>query len=86
MANNRHPKVVDNVHFVWVPSYYVEGHGPFGSYWLSMNQPSIVHVKEPKEGEEEWCVLLYKTGTYCQIYVGTEKISFQKAAQHARDR
>lgn len=87
MANNdKNPRVVDGVHFVWVPRYLNAGIGPYGEHWISIHQPSVVHIYEPEPRLQEWKVFVYsyKTNAHGEVYEGTEKVAFQKAAERAK--
>jgi len=91
MSEERKPRVVDGVHFVWVP-YYEESF--LNSHWLSISHPWTVRVFEPKNGEEEWSAILYKPGKfvtsgnpdyYSARYDGTQKIAWLNAVVWAKN-
>lgn len=82
-------KVVDGVHFVWVPTYKESFLLP---HWLPITHSLVVvaRVYEPQLGEEEWMVVPFKAGVYPfeyhddEIYQGTEKIAWGKAVRWAK--
>lgn len=80
--DKRYPKTVDEVVFVWVARF----EGGFGGFWISIHQPSTIHVFEPEKGKAEWLVLSYhyKSNAHGEIYEGTEGVAFRKAAEHAK--
>jgi hypothetical protein len=66
MATRRNPKVVEGVHFVWVPKYKGTKLPP---HWVSMShRPSQVRVFEPRKQHghkpKDWTVVFYKPGVF----------------------
>lgn len=88
-SERRRIKVVDGVHFVWVPKYEESTSLP---HWLPITHSLVVvaRVYEPQPGEEEWMVIPFKAGVYPfeyhddETYKGTQKIAWEKAVRWAK--
>jgi hypothetical protein len=88
MDNDRLPKVVDDILFVWVPQYVFKGK-EYGKYWTSIHPYPFptARVEEPAEGEEEWRLFRSRPdGLFYKTYEGTQKVAFQHAAQHVKNK
>ena len=92
--NERKPKIVLDVHFVWVDQY--EGSNLRG-HWLSISHPQVVRVFEPHpltKEDGEWMTILYKPGVFippssddkydAEMYLGTERIAWREAVNWAK--
>lgn len=91
MAEDRSPKVVHGVHFIWVGNY--DG-AQWKERWMCISHPRSVFVFEPSDGEEEWRVALFKVNDFPSFpmfsrleeeeYFGTKRIAWEKAVEWAR--
>ena len=84
MPKEKRSKVVDGVHFVWVPK---RKNDPLAAHWLSTNCPWTVRVFEPGAEISGWCAVIYKEGLIDLIFEGVQnqKMVWKQAVEWAKN-
>lgn len=82
MAEDKKPKIISNVHFVWIAGYEHERKSR-GNYWLSINEVRTVQVFEPKDKDGLWRAFLNTMPGSTEVSEGSEQKVFEVAAWYA---
>ena len=81
MSEERKPRVVGGVRFVWMPKIRGE---ILDAHWLSTCCPWTVRVFEPDAETSEWCAVINKDGFMDSTFKVIQKKVWKQAAEWAK--